>query len=205
MREHLKISGDEIYGNLFPGAADDHDNSNRVKFFTWISLLQRIVGYTWCSAIALGSMAASDCFAVDQSFEYLNVEVESISYQGNNTYTVDVSVYNRTANTITVKEHRASFYVQTEILGQWKELSTSSSGAAGALLSPRKGLRMAYILNIPLTIPSLYRNSEGDINMMFKYVLRFVPGPGTGLRSNSGESSYWITPKTNTWVLREGM
>lgn len=176
-----------------------------MKSFKWIELLQRINRYSLSAAIVLSGIAAGDCFAVNPSFEYLSIEVDSISYQGNNNYKVDMTVYNRTANTITLKEHSASFYVQTEILGQWKELSTSASGAAGALLPPRKGLRVAYILNIPLAIPSLYRNSEGDINMMFRYLIRFVAGSEVGLRTNSGESAYWITPKTDTWVLREGM
>jgi len=170
-----------------------------------IALLQRSARYALFGAIVLGSMAISNCFAVNPPIEYLNVEVESISYHGNNNYKVDITVHNRTANTITMKEHSVSFYVQTEILGRWNRLSSSASGAAGALLSPHKGLRMAYILNIPLTIPSLYRNSEGDINMMFKYLIRFVAVSEAGLCSNSGESSYWITPKTDTWILREGM
>ena len=151
-------------------------------------------------------MGVGACFAANSSFEYLSVTVENISYQGNNNYKVDITLNNLSDKTIILKERSAAFYIQTEILGQWKELSTSdASGAVSALLPPRKGLRVAYILNIPLTIPYLYRNSEGDINMMFRYLIRFVPGSGTGLRSNSGESSYWITPRTDIWILREGM
>lgn len=171
-----------------------------------IGLLQRIILYVWCAAIVLGSMGASDCFAVNSSFEYLNVTVENISFLGNNDYKVDITVYNRSDKTILLKEHSETFYVQTEILGRWKELSASHYGSdSSTVLLPQKGRQVVYILNIPLDIPALYTNSEGDINMMFKYLIRFVLGSETGLRSNSGESSCWITPKTDTWVLREGM
>jgi hypothetical protein len=171
-----------------------------------IGLLQRITRYVWCAAIVLGSMSASDCSAINPSFEYLNVTVENISYQGNDNYRVDILVYNRSDKTIVLKENNQTFYVQTEILGRWKELSASDSGGDGStLLLPLKGRQVVYILNIPLDIPALYTNSDGDINMMFKYLIRFVLGSETGLRSNYGESSCWITPKTDTWVLREGM
>lgn len=171
-----------------------------------ICLLQRITRYGWFAAIVLGSMNASDCFAINPSFEYLNVTVENISFQGNNDYKVDIAVYNRSDKTILLKEHSETFYVQTEILGRWKELSASDSGGDGStLLLPLKGRQVVYILNITLDIPALYTNSEGDINMMFKYLIRFVLGSETDVRSHYGESSYWITPKTDTWILREGM
>jgi hypothetical protein len=149
---------------------------------------------------------AGDCFAVSPSFEHISVTVENISYQGDNNYRLDMTVFNRSNKTIVLKENNQMFYVQTRILGQWKELSVSRHGSnESTVLLPQKGRQVVHILNIPLTIPALYTNSEGDINMMFKYLIRFVPVSEAGLRSNSGESSYWITPKTDTWILREGM
>lgn len=151
-------------------------------------------------------MGINDCFAVNPSFEYINVTVGNISYQGNNNYKIDIIVFNRSKKTIILKENSETFYVQTEILGRWKELSASHHGNdESTVLLPQEGWHVAYMLNIPLNIPSLYTNSEGDINMMIKYLVRFLLRTETGLRSNSGENSYWITPKTNTWVLREGM
>lgn len=150
---------------------------------------------------------ASNCFAARPSFEHLTVTVENISYQGSNSYRVDLTVYNRSNKTIVLKENNETFYVQTDILGQWKELNASHNGGdKNSVLLPQKEQQLAYILNIPLDIkPTIYRNSEGDINMMFKYLIRFVSGSDTSLRSISGESSYWITPKTDAWILREGM
>lgn len=171
-----------------------------------LSLLQGIAGYGWFAIIALGSISASDCFAVEPSLEQLSVEIENISFLGNNKYRADIAVYNRSDKTALLKEHSETFYVQTEILGQWKELSASSAGAdRSARLGPLKGLQIVHILNIPPDIPDLYTNNEGEINMKFKYMIRFIVGPETDARSQYGESSYWITPETNTWILREGM
>lgn len=165
-----------------------------------------IVRYCCCAAVVLGGAGAGDCLAVDPSLEHLSVAVEDISYLGNNNYKVEITIYNRSGETIVVKECSETFAVQTEILGRWQELVASGgTRAGGAVLLPRKGVRVAHIVHIPLDLPSLYRNSEGDINMLFKYRVRFANSSGSRLRSNIGESAYWITPKTNTWVLREGM
>lgn len=169
-------------------------------------LLPRSVLYGWCALIILGSMGCGDCRAADQTFGYLDVTIEDISYRGNNQYRVDVVIHNRSGKAIALKEYSLSFFIQTEILGRWEELSAMRDGDnAITALPPREARHGSYILSIPLTIPSLYINSEGDINMMFKYRMRVAGGPGAGHHSHSGESSYWITPKTNSWILREGM
>lgn len=156
--------------------------------------------------IMLCGYCAGNSFAVSPSFEYLTVTVENISYQGSNNYRVDITVFNRSNKAIALKENSQTFYVQTRILGQWKELSASRHESdKSTVILPQKGRQVVHILNIPLTIPALYTNNEGDINMMFKYLIRFALGSETGLQSNSGESSYWITPKTDAWILREGM
>lgn len=174
---------------------------------TYSALLQSIVRYGWCALIVLGSMGGGDCRAADPAIDYLDASIEDISYRGDNRYRVDVVVRNRSNKTIAVKESSLSFSVQTEILGRWEELSAARDGdnAITPALPPLEAMHGFYILNIPLDIPSLYINSEGDINMMFKYRIRFAFAPGSGLRSQSGESSYWMTPKTNSWTLREGM
>lgn len=177
-----------------------------MKSSKWIALPQRIIRYAWCAAIVLGSIGAGNCFAVSPSFEHLTVTVENISYQGSNNYRVVITVFNRSNKTIVLKENNQTFYVQTKILGQWKELSAFRHGSdQSTAILPQKGQQAVHILNIPLTIPALYTNNEGDINMMFKYLIRFAFGSETGLQRNSGESSYWITPKTDAWILREGM
>lgn len=176
-----------------------------MKGYAPSSLLQGATGALLlygCSAIA----AAGGCFAAAPPPVHLSATVENISYQGNSNYKAEITVYNRSDEAVTLKKHRCAFFAQTEVLGRWEELSASDVSPAGnASLPPRKGLRLVYILKIPLTIRELYRNGEGDINLMFRYQMRFVPGSENGPRSNAGESSYWVTPETNTWVLREGM
>jgi|GEM_PF-2183931 len=175
-----------------------------MKLVKHTDMLQAIIG---CFVfITIVSMGTGKCFAVNPSPVELNVTVENIAYQGHNRYMVDIAIYNRSDKPILLKECRETFYVQTDVLGRWEELSALASSKAGsALLPPHKRLQVVYILNIPLTIQSLYRNSEGDINMMFKYLIRYVFGSRADVHSHYGESSYWITPKTNNWILREGM
>jgi len=169
-------------------------------------ILRAIIVYGWFVLTTIVSMGTGKCFAINPSPEALNVAVENISYQGHNRYMVDITIYNRSDKPILLKEHRETFYVQTDVLGRWEELSAfTSSKAKSALLPPYKRLQVAYLLNIPLDIQSLYRNSEGDINMMFKYLIRYVFGSMADVHSHYGESSYWITPKTSNWTLREGM
>jgi len=158
------------------------------------------------TAMAVCLLGASLCSAAGTSSEYPEVTVEGISYQGNSRYKVVMLVNNRSDKVIEFRDSRVTFDVQTEILGQWKALSVSGvSPAGGARLSAGRGLQAAYTLSMPLAIPNLYRNGGGDINMRFKYLIRFVAGSEERVRSIAGESSYWVTPKTNTWVLREGM
>ncbi|MBA4373383.1 MAG: hypothetical protein C0402_11060 [Thermodesulfovibrio sp.] len=177
-----------------------------MKFPAWIARLHVLTRWSWFAALVLGNIAAGDCFAANASFEYIDVSVRKISYQGNNNYRVDLTIYNRSNNTIVLKENNETFYVQTDILGKWQELSASHHGGGeGTVLLPREGRNVEYMVNIPLNIPALYVTSEGDINMMIRYLVRFLLRTETGLRSNSGESLYWITPNTDTWVLREGM
>ena len=162
--------------------------------------------YSFFATALLIVMGTSNCFAVGRSVEYLDITVENISYKGDGNYKVDIMLYNRSDKTIVLKEHRENFYAQTEILGRWKDLSAFRLGSAdNARIPPLKGLRMAYIVNIPLNLSCLYTNNEGAVNVMFKYLIRFVFSSETDMRSHYGENSYWITPKTDIWILREGM
>ena len=181
-----------------------------MKECSLIILLQQISGDIFrCSpfvCVVFIIMVTGNGFATSPSVEHLNITVENISYQGNGNYKVDIMIYNRSDKTIVLKEHRETFYVQTEILGRWKDLSVFRLGSeAIAQIPPLKGLQMAYIVNIPLDLSNIYTNSEGDVNMMFKYWIQFLLSSETDVRSHYGENSYWITPKTDTWILREGM
>lgn len=158
------------------------------------------------TVLVLGSIAAGNCSAVNASPEYVKADVEGISYQGRDNYRVNITVYNRSHTTIGLKEYTGFFSVQTEILGSWRELRSSCANPTeSTVLLPHKTLQVVCMVNIPLTIPALYTNSEGDINVLLKYRVRFHLLHAPGLRSAAGENSYWITPATDTWVLREGM
>ncbi|HEX8948528.1 MAG TPA: hypothetical protein VF790_06175 [Dissulfurispiraceae bacterium] len=165
-----------------------------------------VVRWGCCAVLALNAAGVANIVARASASGDVNVTIENISYQGDSKYKVEVVVDNRSDEAIDLKEWSKAFYVQTEILGRWERLRSSCMrAAASTLLPPRKSVRELCTLNIPLTIPSLYRNNDGEINVRFKYMMRSIPGLEAGIRSEEGESSYWIKPETDTWVLREGM
>ncbi len=159
-----------------------------------------------CFAVLVLFSGTFTCYGIEPSSGNLDVAVEDISYQGNDAYKVSVFIRNRSDKGIVLKENKEDFAVQTEILGRWQELSASDlSPTKSALIPPRREIRAVYRIRMPLTMRSLYRNSEGDVNMKHRYRIGFTTGSEAVLRTEDGESSYWITPKTNKWILREGM
>ena len=139
---------------------------------------------------------------------HVKVEVEDISYEGADSYRIEISLHNASDRTYVIKKVESSFYTQLEVLGQWKLLEQTTeldfTGKGGFL--PAKGKKqIVSVVRMPLNIPRLYRNFEGDINVMMKYDLDFTVDSGGPVISNAGESSYWIKPLTDKWLLREGM
>lgn len=147
-------------------------------------------------------------FAIHLNEKYLKIEVIDIHYIDNDEYTVVTSLSNISNRTIHIRKFKVSFYTQTEIIGKWEELHShfqNNPFSEGSLsLHPNETQKVNIILRIPLDIPHLYTNFEGEVNIKLR--------SKTKLRINSGEkllyigeSHYWITPKTNKWILREGM
>jgi hypothetical protein len=140
---------------------------------------------------------------------HLITEVSNITYQKNDDYLVEVTIANRSGETVVLREYEASFSAQSEILGQWIDLGYRAEGnaahSAGLDLPAQKESRTTMIMSIPLSDPHLYRNHEGDVNVRFRYRLKFSErSPGKDIE-DEGEGFYWITPRTDRWVLREGM
>lgn len=156
-------------------------------------------------SLLLGGGAGS-CNAAGHSAEIVVIMVEDITYRGNDEYGVNITLSNRSDKEIEISEYHATFAVQTEILGRWKEVGfPEEAGGSRVILSPRSERQSLHRLNIPPDLPSLYKNGEGDINMLFTYLLVYRVHPEDTLRRKEGESSFWITPGTGSWILREGM
>jgi len=169
-------------------------------------MLEKIIRCCCLTLIVMAAFSNGNGFAGNPPIDYLGVTIGNIAYLGNDKYKITIEISNPSKRTLVLKEYSGTFQVQTEILGRWKELSARcDKGDRDEKLAPLKAHMTVCVLIIPSDIPDIYTNSEGDMNMMIKYQVRFVSGSRAGLRSYYGESSYWITPKSDKWILREGM
>jgi hypothetical protein len=139
----------------------------------------------------------------------MKIEIKDISYQGDSTYKVTVSLMNISEARITLREFRENFFVQAEALGQWITLTADPDDVfthgGNPSLPPGRELTVNNVVKIYADTPSLYLNGFGEINLKFSYELNIICGEETGSFYQSGENLYWITPKSNKWTLREGM
>ncbi len=136
----------------------------------------------------------------------IRVLIEDIQYNGNDVYTLLVSMTNASPMDIMVRIIEEDFFVQTD--RGWMQLKMNGhSGEGGEFLLPHDGKHeLAASINIPLTIPRLFRTYDGDISLMYKYKYVIWAAAGTGAPVQRGDEVYcWVTPGTSQWILREGM
>lgn len=148
-------------------------------------------------------------FAGRMTPDHFAAEVSNITYQNNDEYLVEITITNSSNETVVLEGYEASFSVQSEILGQWIELSHRAVGVPGhpaglAALSGKKWKTTETVI-IPFAGPHLFRNHEGDMNLLFRYKLKLTGTSSSREGEDGGESAYWVTPQTDRWVLREGM
>jgi hypothetical protein len=207
------------------------DLRDRMKYHQQPGLFRKIIHY-WCAAaIACGGSGLAACAAeppaeredsywvtienityqwpVTDSIDPIWVMVEDITYQGDDHYKIDMHIWNRSQLPVIVNDYSGIFHVQQEAAGDWVELGVRHFGGDGVegdtVIPPREGYKIVYIFEIPLDIPTLFKNNDGDINMEFKYQVRLVPGGQGVLRVIDDKRYYWINPQTDKWILREGM
>ena len=152
---------------------------------------------------------AGTCPAEEAAVGHFTAEISRINYQNNDEYLGEITIEHRLIETVILKDYRVSLFAQSEALGQWIELgrpiASVLKGSTGITMSGEGKWKTTEIIAIPLTLPHLYKNHDGDVNVMFRYKLIFTPGDSSEELENEGESVYWVTPKTDRWVLREGM
>jgi hypothetical protein len=148
-------------------------------------------------------------YAATEADAIVRVSIENISYTGDDAYRIEVLLTNASKSVCRVRLFEEEYYTQSEILGQWIVLKdTAVKGLPdneGISIPPKGGNKIVTVVTVPLDAPNLYRNGFGDINLLFKYHVQFTVDSGSAMMDSTGDSSYWITPKTDKWVLREGM
>jgi hypothetical protein len=138
--------------------------------------------------------------------DHLTVEIANITYRNNEEYRVEITLGNRSGGSLDPERFEVSFSAQSEVLGQWIELDCRSADGPGkGTLPGGNTLIITEIVSIPLSIPHLFRNHEGDVNLRFRYKLISASRGSTDASKYREESAYWLTPRTDRWVLREGM
>jgi|GEM_PF-3786674 len=148
---------------------------------------------------------SSFLYTETNSNRYMNITIKNIHYRGNDDYEVRILLINKTDKSLSMDELECKFYIQTEIIGQWRELNSRGLKPQGFIL-PASQKEIQIFINIPTEkLKDVYRNFEGDINLLFtcRAVLH-TKGSSEDL-VESGEFLYWLRPKTNIWILREGM
>lgn len=172
-------------------------------------IIKTFLSVHWCFIIILVIVGSPVAIADNSSMHYIKVEVTNISYVGDDNYTIEIILHNESDQDYLITNFERKFYTQTEILGQWKLLDSTSGNDfimnEYPYLSAEDNKSISTVVNIPLTIPDLYFNAYGDINIKLIVSLEYSENNRSDKYNNSVESSYWITPRTNKWVLREGM
>jgi hypothetical protein len=158
-----------------------------------------------CCLYVLFNTALAD--AADIVTGHIRVEITKITYNGNDNYEIEISLKNNSDTNTVIKKVRKQFNVQSEVLGQWIELGIERDTELSGNISIEayKERSLISVVNIPLSIPKMYLNGFGDLNLKLvsELTLKVSDRPTDFIQAD--ESSYWITPGTDKWILREGM
>ncbi len=147
-------------------------------------------------------------FEKRQLSDHITIWVESISHFGADEYKVEIGLMNSSTKLISVREFERKFYIQTD--RGWNMLALDAVVLYDSLNADpslnAKGKKMIItVLKIPMHTADLFRTYEGDVNLMFKYRLKFSAKRKGDIFSKSDEEYYWISPGTDRWVHRECM
>lgn len=155
------------------------------------------------------TIALHACIATIQTAEQCNISVSvtDIHYSGFDKYLVTVSAVNDSSKALLINGIDCRFTLQKE--NGWETLLTGTPDSMRPLLplTLAAGGRsdFAMSLKIPLTLPGLFRTYEGDVSLMLTYRILCIERLAGQESQKTEESLYWISPRTSTWVHREGM
>ncbi len=134
----------------------------------------------------------------------VNAAIDSISYKGEDSYLITVSLSFTASENALIKGFGEYFFIQTD--RGWASLKASDRGTTAPPAGNASGApeKVHLLLSIPLNTRDLFRTYEGDISL--RHTLSFVCSDGgDGESRKEEERLYWITPRTSKWILREGM
>ena len=169
--------------------------SPKIALFTLILINVLVVAFFY--------VKQASSFKKLQTIDYIGIEIDGISYSGNDDYRVAISLMNNWVKNILIMDFERRFYVQTD--RGWNLLSDTPVNDSFGIIGSMNKKKIITTVKIPLNIPYLYRTYEGDISLLFRCKLQFIADRGKTVFSKSSEEYYWISPNTDRWLHREGM
>lgn len=168
-----------------------------------------VVLYHCCLYILITIAYTVSAYSSDIPSVYMKVEITEITYIGDDNYKIETTLMNNSNKNILIKEIKKQFYAQSEILGRWISLDIEADSTfferSNIYIKPDRYQKFVAVVQLPLDIPRLYLNGFGDLNLKLRYQVHFTINDKSMIYKQSDESSYWITPRSDKWVLREGM
>lgn len=138
----------------------------------------------------------------------VKVTMDSISYLGEDVYEMKTRVTNISNQKILLAEYRQDFIIQNDGIGKWTTLKHTLSGQEekeSTFLQPEQSKLYSSKVAISPSIPLLYMNNDGEVNVRLEPKAMFTISPDQLLIENGEESAYWLKLRTSEWILREGM
>lgn len=133
----------------------------------------------------------------------MGIKVSNISYSGNDEYRIEIIMMNNSKQNVMITGFEIKLYVQTD--SGFSLISDSGKDSLSGIFYSMEQRKTSSIAKLPLDMPQLFRTYEGDVSLIVTYKLLFTAGSLKEAFTKSGDEYYWISPRTDRWLHREGM
>lgn len=135
--------------------------------------------------------------------DYMGIKVHNISYSGNDEYRIEIIMMNNSKQNVMITGFEIKLYVQTD--SGLSLISDSGKDSLSGIFYSMEQRKTSSIAKVPFDMPQLFRTYEGDVSLILTYKLLFTTGSLKEAFIKSGDEYYWIRPRTDRWLHREGM
>lgn len=133
----------------------------------------------------------------------MSIKVSNISYSGNDEYRIEIMMMNNSKQNIMITGFETKLYVQTD--SGISLISDSGKDSLSGIFYSMEQRKTSSIAKVPFDMPQLFRTYEGDISLILTYKLLFTAESLQEAFTKSGDEYFWISPRTDRWLHREGM
>lgn len=137
----------------------------------------------------------------------LKISVSDIKYAGDNRYRITFLIKNKSSGILIIRKPAIAIYTQVNTGRWWEEIVTDYRKSFNP--SDKVSFKPYETIDVPLTVripdienSNLFINFEGDISIKIECEIT----SGNHSADIEMEEMYlWLRPKTDKWILREGM